>query len=118
MNQVGITLSISTVAGAAAWALSPWLTGYPEPWDAAGIYYPVALLVLGAVAGILSPQPLWAHYLGAFIGQLGYEVLFLGAGPLLVLGVAFLLGYAVIFFVGAVAGAQLCAHLKHRRADD
>lgn len=60
-----------------------------------------ALVVAGAVAGAITPRPLWGHYLGALIGQLGYELIFLRIGPLFFLGVAFLLGYSVVFLAAA-----------------
>lgn len=113
-KRVWITVLVSAAVGAVIWALSPWVTGHREPWDAAGIYYVVALFVGGLVAGVLSPRPLWAHYVGAFIGQIGYEVLFLRVGPLFILGAAFLLGYTIIFSIGAAVAAQLRGRLKRR----
>lgn len=110
------TFLVSAGAGALVWAVSPWLTGYREPWDAAGLFYVVALVVAGSLAGLLAPKPLWAHYLGALIGQLGYEVVFLRIGPLFVLGAAFLLGYCIIFVVAAAAAAHLRARFGRRRA--
>lgn len=107
------TLLVSAAAAALVWGLSPWITGHWEPWDADGIYYLAALLVAGAVAGLLSPKPLWAHYLGAFIGQLSYEVFVIGAGPLLALGLIFLLGYTVVFAVGAAIAVQARKRLGH-----
>ena len=99
-----MTILVSALAGARVWALSAWLTGHAEPWDADGPFYVAALAIAGSVAGLLAPRPLWAHYLGALIGQLGYEVLLLGVGPLFLLGAAFLLGYSLIFLIAA-AGA-------------
>jgi hypothetical protein len=112
--RVWITVFVSAAVGALVWALSPWLTGHQEPWDAAGIYYVVALFVGGFVAGLLSPRPLWAHYVGALIGQMGYEALFLPVGPLFILGAAFLLGYTIIFAIGAGVAPQLRERLKRR----
>jgi len=106
------TLLVSASAAALVWALSPWITGHWEPWDADGIYYLAALFVAGAVAGLLSPQPLWAHYLGAFIGQLAYEVVVLGAGPLLAVGLIFLLGYTIVFALGAAIVVQARRRLR------
>lgn len=100
-----LTVAVSAVASAAIWVLSPLLVGRQEPWDADGQFYLLALVVAGVIAGFVTPRPLWAHYLGAFVGQLAYEVSFLPMGPLLVLGIAFLLGYSVVFLMGAaVAG--------------
>jgi 1,4-dihydroxy-2-naphthoate octaprenyltransferase len=68
------------------------------------------LFVAGLAAGGLIPKPLWAHYLGAVAGQLAYETVFLTIGPLLVLGVAFLLGHSLIF----VLAAALAAYVRRR----
>ncbi len=103
-------LSVSTVASALVWALSPFLVGHREPWDADGYFYVLGLAVSGSLAGLLAPRPLWAHYAGALVGQLGYELLFLRVGPLFVLGAAFLLGYSLIF----VAAAALAGRLRAR----
>lgn len=105
-------LSVSAIASASLWALSPLLVGHREPWDADGVFYVLGLIISGALAGLLAPRPLWAHYAGALAGQLGYELLFLRVGPLFVLGATFLLGYSLIF----VAAAALAARLRARPA--
>ena len=90
-------LLFAAAASGLIWALSPLFTGYPEPWDADGLYYVTALAVAGLISGAVTPRPLWAHYLGAVIGQLAYQIAFVGIDPLLVLGAAFLLAYSLIF---------------------
>jgi hypothetical protein len=87
------TLLISAILSASIWLLTPLLTSHREPWDAGANFYIIALLIAGAVAGAVAPKPLWAHYTGAFVGQLGYELLFLRVGPLVMIGALFLLGY-------------------------
>lgn len=106
-NRAWFPLSVSALAAASVWALSPLLTGQREPWDADGLFYVAALSLAGALAGWLAPRPLWAHYVGAVVGQVGYELLFLSVGPLFVVGVAFLLGYSLVFFAAAALGAWL-----------
>lgn len=101
------TLLVAAAAGALIWAISPWLTGQREPWDAAGFYYVGALLIAGVGAGLVTPRPLWAHYGGALGGQLLYLLLTRGFDPLLAVGLIFLLGYTLIFLVGAALAAQL-----------
>lgn len=101
------TLLVAALVGALVWAFSPWLTGQHEPWDAAGFYYVGGLLVAGVGAGLLTPRPLWAHYVGALGGQLLYILLTRGFVPLLAVGLIFLLGYTLIFLVGAALAAQL-----------
>ena len=44
----------------------------------------------GLISGALRPRPLWAHYLGAIAGQLGYAAMFIQVGPLILLGAVFL----------------------------
>ena len=110
--RASVTMLVSAVFGAMVWALSPLLTGHQEPWDADGWFYVGALVVTGSLAGAMSPRPLWALYLGAFTGQLGYELIMLPVGPLLLLGAAFLLGYSAIF----LAAAALAGSVRRRLA--
>ena len=96
-----LTLLVSAATAALVWALSPLLVGQREPWDTDGIFYVVALAVAGSVASLLAPRPLWAHYLGALAGQLGYAALFLPLGESPLLGAAYLCGYSLIFLAAA-----------------
>ena len=96
-----VTLLVSAVTGVLVWAFSPWLTGRQEPWDADGLFYVGAQIVAGTVAGAIAPRPLWAPYVGALTGQLGYALIFLRMGPLFFLGAAFLFGYTAIFLAAA-----------------
>jgi hypothetical protein len=52
------------------------------------------------------PKPLWPQYPGAVTGQLAFGLLFLPTGPLILVGVAFLLVWALIFLAGAIAGSR------------
>jgi hypothetical protein len=98
---------LSAALAAVIWALSISLTGKSEPWDAEGIYYPVALGIAGAISGAVVPKRLGAHYLGALSGQVAYELIFLKAGPLFVVGLAFLAAYGIIFLAGAAGSALI-----------
>jgi len=108
---------VSALSGALVWALSPWLAGHQEPWDADGLFYVGALVVAGAAAGAITPRPLWGHCLGALIGQLGYELIFLRIGPLFFLGAAFLLGYSVIFLAAAASAGSIRRRLVSRPSE-
>lgn len=114
-NRAALAFVSALVTGALVWAASPWLTDQREPWDATFPYYLLALLVAGAIAGGLVPKPLWAHYLGAFTGQLGYELIFLKIGPLFVLGAVFLLGYCLVFLAAAALAGYLRLRFMRRR---
>ena len=104
-RRAALAFLVASATSAVVWALSPALSGHAEPWDADGLFYIGSLLVAGLFAGALVPQPLWAHYLGAVFGQLAYEVIFLKIGPLILIGVVFLLGYSLLFLVAAaIAG--------------
>jgi hypothetical protein len=117
-NRATLAFVSALVTSALVWAISPWLTGQREPWDAEFPYYLLALLVAGVIAGGLAPKPLWAHYLGAFIGQLGYELIFLKIGPLFVLGAVFLLGYCLVFLAAAAIAGYLRLRFMRRRFPD
>jgi hypothetical protein len=100
-HRAGMTVLVSAIASASIWALSPFLIGLREPWDTASNFYVAALFVAGLVAGTISPKPLWAHYVGVLIGQIGYELTILHVGPLFLLGVVFLLAYGLVYLVAA-----------------
>lgn len=105
-----LSFLVAALAGAAIWALSPVVTGHAEPWDAGGAYYASALVLAGLVSGFAVTAPLWASYVGSIVGQLLYMLVFLPPGPLIVVGVAFLLVWSLLFLAGAWVGARL-----HRR---
>ena len=98
---------IASATSFAVWVLSPWLTGYQEPWDAPGVYYYVALLLAGMVSGFVTAKPLWAHYVGSILGQLVYGLVFLPLGPLAVVGMLFLMLWSFIFLSGAYLGSRV-----------
>jgi len=100
-QRAAMTVLVSAIASASIWALSPFLIGLREPWDTDGNFYVAALFVAGLVAGTVSPKPLWAHYVGVLIGQIGYELTILHVGPLFLLGVVFLLAYGLVYLVAA-----------------
>lgn len=117
-GRVWIAFGLAAALGAAVWALSVPLTGKAEPWDSEGPYYFIALALAGAASGAsMRGHHLLAQYAGAVVGQAAYEVVFLEAGPLFVLGLAFLLGYATIF-LGAAALGGLAGDLIGSRSGE
>ena len=106
-------LVAAAALAAAIWALSIPITGHSEPWDAEALYYPVALGVAGVISGAIIPKHLWAHYVGAILGQVAYEVVFLELGPLFMVGLVFLAGYSSIFVLGAALVAFVRRDKNH-----
>jgi hypothetical protein len=109
-----MTLLLAALTSAAIWALTPMLTNHREPWDSEGSFYLVAVGIAGAVTGAFAPKPLWAHYAGSFIGQLGYELIFLRVGPLFLIGAVFLLFYCAIFALAAALAAFIRRQVAKR----
>ena len=110
---VPTNLCIAGLSGAAIWILSPLVTGHKEPWDADSLYYVVSLLVAGVLLGAWRGRPIWHHAVGIFLGQLLYLLVFLSAGPLIIVGAVFLAGYSLLCLVGAAVGSIL-RHLFER----
>ena len=110
-----LTILASAVSAGGVWALSVPVTGYKEPWDAPGAYYPVALAVAGLISGLVSPRVVWAFPLGAILGQLLYEVAFLEMGPLVLVGVLFMSFYLPIFLPAALFSSYVRGRAMSRR---
>ncbi len=116
-RQTWLTIGIAAAAGASIWVLSLPLTHHREAWDAGGGYYPVGLVVAGLLAGMLAPKPLWAHYVGAVLGQLAYMLIFLPTGPLIAVGIIVLLVASTLFLLAAAIGGYLRNNFVHPRQD-
>jgi hypothetical protein len=99
-----VNFLLAAAAGATIWALSVLITGKREPWDANSLYYFGSLFVVGLIIGFMRPHGIWMIYLGVFIGQLAYMLLFLPLGGLFVLGILFLAACAFISLLGAKLG--------------
>ena len=95
---------VPVALGAAIWLLSPFMTGRREAWDAPGPYFPVGLLVAGAVAGALMPKRPWQAGGLIYLGQLA-AILLMSRGDLglLPLGVVLLAVYTLLSIAGAAA---------------
>ena len=94
----------SLLAGAALWACSPILTGQREPWDGVGWFYPGGLFLIGVGAGWLAGarrwwwSVLWASF--AAVGQMVYVAVSIDAGPLVLIGVGFVIASSVVTLAG------------------
>jgi len=74
--------------------------------DAGGLYHPVALVLGGGLCGSVSPKPLWPLYAGCVAGQVLYLLGWLPTGPLLPVGLVFVLLCSLVFLVGAYVGSR------------
>ena len=106
---------LATLAGAAIWSLSPLLTGHVEPWDAGGLYYTVALALGGGLCGSVSPKHLWPLYAGCVAGQVLYLLGWLPTGPLLPVGLVFVLLCSLVFLAGAYVGSRARTRWQARK---
>lgn len=100
-------LIAAAVAGAAVWALSPSVTGKPEPWDADTPYLSIALACAGLALGLVQPGRAAQHWLGIVLGQLAWEVAFLPVGPLIVVGVFFLAFWSLLTLLASLLGSLI-----------
>ena len=83
-------VAFGAIAGFFVWAVSPWLTGHKEPWDADGPlyralaipYYFWYVFAVGVVAGAAIPRWFWACPVGMYIGQANAIILLLRPDPL------------------------------------
>ncbi len=112
--RTALAVVLAALLGAAVWAASPLVSGHEEPWDGDGLFYIGSLAAAGLISGLSIPKPLWTHYVGSVAGQLTYQLVFLPLGPLLLLGVVFLLGYSLLFLAGAAIGSALRRHFDAR----
>lgn len=104
-RELAISFLFSFAGGAMVWALSPFLSGQVEPWDAKGFYYSTALLIVGLIVGLARPKHVLLHYAGIMLGQLTYMLYVLPGGSLIPVGVAFVTAYSIIALAGAASGA-------------
>lgn len=102
-----ISFSMGAVVGAAIWGLSPLITKAVEPWDAESPYYFVSLFIAGGLLGLLYPRHIWVVFLGIVAGQMAYMFVVLPAGPLLPLGLLFLVGYGLLSLLGLTLGSRI-----------
>ena len=109
------SLFLAALAGAAIWGLSPMVTGHVEPWDAGGLYYTLALALGGGLCGSVTPKPLWPIYVGCVAGQILYLLGWLPTGPLLPVGLVFVLLWSLVFLVGAYVGSRARTRWQARK---
>ena len=109
------SLLLAALAGAAIWGLSPLVTGHVEPWDAGGLYYTLALALGGGLCGSVTPKPLWPLYVGCVAGQILYLLGWLPTGPLLPVGLVFVLLWSLVFLVGAYVGSRARTRWQARK---
>jgi len=106
MVNDGINIILSASLGAIIWAISPTLTGFIEPWDSSLKYYVICLFAAGVIIGIVCHKNLLCTYIGIVAGQLIYIVLLGQVGPLLSIGILFLIILGLATIAGAALGSR------------
>ena len=118
-TYVSTGLPIGLALGAAIWVLSATITDRPEPWDASGLYYPVALLIAGLLGGLLVPGHWGEVAVGVYAGQalvlLARVLSDPGSGGLWPLGLMMLALYSLIALAGALLGSAI-RRIANRRS--
>ena len=112
-RDITIAISSSALLGAAIWFASPLVTGSIELWDAESSYYLSSLFVVGCLVGGVFPRQVWGVLPGIVIGQLIYATIYLPSGPLAVLGIAHMLGYAIFSLLGAYLVSHARLHMQN-----
>ena len=97
-----LAVLVSAVVAAGVWLFSAHFTGNPEPWDGSMSYYLGGLFVAGFVSALVTPSPMWGHYVGAWLGQVVY-MFANGAGALIMVGILVAALYSLVALLGAVA---------------
>ena len=103
-GNAALAFATATGLGFALWAFAPWLVHRREPWDAAGPFYSLSLVLGTGVIAWWQPSRLAAAYLGAWLGQVlalavlpGHEDGWLPLGTVTTgIGSLFALGGAVL----------------------
>ena len=99
--------AIAIAAGGASWLYVSWVSGRREAWDS-GLYYSLALPVLGVVAaalGFILPERAWRWGMVPFGAQALAAVALNPSGNLLPLGLVLFGILGAILAVPAYAGA-------------
>lgn len=105
MHYILINAALSGTAGFITTAAFTTLSGANEPWKPYGHFFEVFLFCIGLGLGVARPKGFWAHYVGLFLGQSLYALLFLRMGPLALLGFIWLAWLSLAAFTGAAVGA-------------
>jgi len=63
---------VGAVIGAAIWAVSPFVVGSVEPWDAESPFYFGSLFVYGVLAWIIFRRKSFGSIAGLYLGQVAY----------------------------------------------
>jgi hypothetical protein len=76
-TRITLSFVLAAAFGAGVWALSPFLSGKDEPWDASLPTYFISMLIGGFVFAAICPRRFWVSVVGVYIGQIAYCLAFL-----------------------------------------
>jgi hypothetical protein len=107
--------SLCVVAGAAVLSISTRAGGEEAFRESSKHVYFFCLLVIGLVAGCISPRSWWNAWMGVFLGQ---AMVFAMTptprpNPFSLLGFVVLFGFSLVSFAGGVLGALLRVAIRH-----
>jgi hypothetical protein len=111
LDRFGLVL-VGTGAGGALWVGFNLLTGVGEPWDHSlfGVAYAIAL-VGSAILGAFALSSAWIAGVAIVFAMLPVMAMFAGIGPLIAVGIIFLLGLSGPAAVSAWGGWYLAKRI-------
>lgn len=87
------------------WALSPWVVGKNEPWDADWPFYILVMLLGGGILGVTWPRHVFLAYVSVWLGQCGALLLPTYDRTWLLLGMVTTAIGGLLFLPGVLIGA-------------
>jgi len=97
---------LSIFLGLTLWAFSLQLTGAIEPWDAKNIFIYIGILFgigfsCSLLAGPARRKLFWLWPICTILGQVLYLLIFMKAGPAVILATLFLVIFGLSSFLGS-----------------
>ncbi len=112
--KIGVAFAIGVFLGSLVIWLSPLIFFTNEPWDTSGgmfFGYLIELFMCGFFGSLYYPQKFLITIVGIYIGQLVAQLLFVGMGPLWLIGFIEIAIYCIFALLGGFL-AQLLMRKK------
>lgn len=115
-SSLVITVILGVIIGFLVWALSPRLTGFKEPWDAAWPFYSIVIFLTGMVFTLIRGRVDAIGFLGLWVGQILGLLIVQGASWLGMGIISTLVFGAINYLPGSILGFLLLKTTKRSNA--